>query len=180
MGRGGGPDPPVVILILYARGATPALTTCSRTPLSVTGLHHPSANNYRHKVGATGQHGKAAPPPTGQPHPLLYATPLPGVSRPTTGSDEPHPASFCCALAQVPQQPVHSRPSRSTSTRVHPSTRDATVPGGDPFLIEYDDREEDCTRPAGIGPTMVILSPPAYPGEAGYGEGSLTRKNGRA
>ena len=135
----------------YARGASPALTTRYAYTFSVAGPHHPSANDLWHKVGATGRHGKAVPPPTGQPHPLLYATPLPGVSRPTTGSDEPHPASFRRRRCRSNLCTV-DRPN--TSTRVRPSTRDATVTGGDSFLIECGDREEACTRLAakeGVG-----------------------------
>ena len=116
----------------YARGASPALTTRYAYTFSVAGPHHPSANDLWHKVGATGRHGKAVPPPTGQPHPLLYATPLPGVSRPTTGSDDPRPASFRRHRCRSNLCTVDRH---NMSPRVRPSTRDATVPDGDSFLI---------------------------------------------
>ena len=65
------PQPLSLRNLSYARGATPVLTTRYAYTSSVTGTHHPSANNLRHKVGAAGRHGKAAPPPTGQPHSAL-------------------------------------------------------------------------------------------------------------
>ena len=129
-----------------AKGASPALTTRYAYTFSVAGPHHPSVNDFWHKVmGATGRHGKAAPPPTEQPHPLLYATPLTGVSRPTTGSDEPHPASLCRRRCR---SNLSTADRQNTSPRVRPSTRDATVPGGDSFLIECSANEEECASTA--------------------------------